>query len=77
MIANRCQEFRLSAAAAAVSAISYKKRAIAENDVRAITCTSSRSPTHRFYVGHYTHNLEGEPPLVAAKLSKKAKLDNE
>ena len=26
---------------------------------------------------HYTHNLEGEPPPVAAKSSKKVKLDDE
>ena len=47
-------------------------------------CDNFADPQIKYLVGkvwarhlHYTHNLEGEPPLVAAKLSKKAKLDNE
>ena len=47
-------------------------------------CDNFADPQTKYLVGkvwarhlHYTHNLEGEPPPVAAKSSKKVKLDDE
>ena len=47
-------------------------------------CDNFADPQTKYLVGrvwarhlHYTHNLEDEPPPVAAKSSKKVKLDDE